>query len=715
MNLNSKSKPRHAFLLLLLLLFSLIYYKGSPEEVISLPDQVLYEWRGIYIPNNSRFSVGPYELEARTTAEGSFSLKVWLGYTVVAMISKAIGEQRQILYTSVMEDGKQAFKVGLFVNRSTPERLYVEIYECIYSPPGGLKLQISPSGTLEFEEGAQEIIINVTVINEGTTTSPSSYLTCNLAQLEGNGTYSLLYVTGIPTNPQNITVPSLHKGGNITYEYHFRFDPGANKYGEFVANFALNYVMKFRYNETKSTETLKVYDYYPEGYKVTEEAELRVKIGEKFKLAGNPNLMIALAKSTAFVYPGGSVKFTFSVRNEGNGSAYDVEIWVRVEPPTEIQFLKPSQLGRVLQGALTEPITLIQKFPNGTVVRSPLPPNGHTEDIVFAIKVPDYPIVGSAIYKVTILVKWKDLAGRRFNTTAEDSFTVIEPGRTEVVVTKEVTPLLVSVNGTVSVTITVRNEGDEAAREIKVVDAFPEQFFELLSGETKFSRAILRAGESVTFSYVLKAKKEGRAPIDRAIVEYVDETGSPRHTQSNPGGVVSIVKPSIEFEIEEKPESYEIVGSYVPYRVSIRNVGTGSAKNIEIVVKLPETLMIVNAGEGCDIEGTSNTVRFSVSELPPNEERELFLELRPLTTGKYNITVLEAVYYSPDLGTKYTFSIPPVEFRAMKPFAIRVMLTVVLAAIVVIVMVLIIAVTVGIRVGKPRSTLRRMKARAFRR
>ena len=701
--------------LAIILLFTIFLSSLSPTTINSSPDQVLYEWRGIYIPNNSRFSVGPYELEARTTEEGSFTLKVWLGFEVVAMISKAIGEQRQILYTSVVEDGQQVFKVGLFVNRSSPERLYVEIFECVYSPPGGLEIEISPSGTLEFEEGAQELMVNVTVINTGSTTSPQSRLTCNLAQTEGNGTYNLLYVTGIPSNPQNITVSPLPKGGNTTFEYHFYFNPGTNKFGEFVVNFALTYAMKFKYNETESTASLKVYDYYPEGIRVTETANLIVKTGEKFKLAGNPDLRITLAKNASLVYPKGSVEFRFSVRNEGNGTAYGVKIWIRVDPPSEIQFLAPSQLGRVLSGALTEPITLVQQFPNGTVVEYPLPPNGYTQDVVFIVKVPDYPIMGTAMYRVTISVEWDDLAGRHFNTTAQESFSVIEPGKTEVIVTKEVVPLVVPVNGTLSVTITVRNDGEEVARDIKVTDTFPEQFFEIVSGTTTFSRSILRAGETVTFSYILKAKMEGRAPIDRAIVEYIDETGAPRHTQSNPGGVVSIVMPDVEYEIKEKPEPYEIVGSYVSYRVSIRNKGTGVARNIEVIVQLPDTLMIVEAGEGCDIEETSNVVKFRVSELPPNEEKELFLELRPLVTGKYNITVTQAIYYSPDGGTKYSFSIPEVEFRAMKPIAIRIMLTVVLAATVIIVAVLVIAVTVGIRIGKPRPTMRRLGRRGFRR
>ncbi|RLG45910.1 MAG: hypothetical protein DRN92_06315, partial [Thermoproteota archaeon] len=369
---------------------------------------------------------------------------------------------------------------------------------------------------------------------------------------------------------------------------------------------------------------------------------------------------------------------------------------------------------RILSGSLTEPITLVQKFQNGTVVEYPLPPNGYTQDVVFVVKVPDYPIVGNAAYKVTISVEWDDLAGRHFNRTAEEGFTVIEPGRTELIVTKEVTPLVVPVNGTLSVTITIRNDGEEAARNIEISDIYPEQFFELVSGETTFSRSILRAGETVTFSYILRAKMEGRAPIDRAIVEYIDETGSPRHTQSNPGGVVNIVMPSIKYEIKDRPEPYEIVGSYVVYRVSVRNEGSGVARNIEIIVKLPDTLMIVSVGEGCDIEETSNIVKFKVSELPPNEEKELYLELRPLTAGRYNITVTGATYYSPDGGTKYTFSIPEVEFRAMKPLAVRVMLTVVLVATVVIVAVLVVAITVGIRIGKPKPSIRRLGRKGFR-
>jgi len=705
------------FLLFLLIIFDI----SSLEIKLTANNTVLYEWRGVRVKNGTRgdIKVGPYELEAITSIH-HFALNVWKGLKIEESITIPIGsgmpdmESRRIYD----DEGNVAFIIDFFINRSNYEELYVNIRECIYSPPGGLELKISPSGTLEFEEGKQEVIVNVTVINNGTTTSPKAYLSCNLAQVEGNGTYKLLYVVGIPSKPENLSVPSIPSGKNTTYEYHFSFDPKSNRHAEFKVNFALNYKMEFKYNETESErlsqgsgKTIEVYDYYPEGIRVTEKAELTVIIGRKFKEAGNPNLRITLAKNATLVYPKGSVEIRFSVRNEGNGSAYGVKIWIRVNPPTEIQFLAPSQLGRILTGALTEPITLIQQFPNGTAVEYPLPPNGYTQDVVFVVKTPEYPITGSAAYKVTITVEWDDLAGRHFNTTVQEGFTVIEPGRTQIVVTKEVQPLVVPVNGTLSVTVTVKNEGEEPARNIKITDMFPEQFFELVSGETSYTRGILRPEEAVTLSYVLKAKIEGRAPIDRATVEYIDETGSPRHVQSNPGGVVSIVKPEIEYEIKERPESYEIVGSYVSYRVSVRNKGSGIARNIEIVVQLPDTLMIVNVGEGCDIEETSNTVKFTVSELPPNEEKELFLELRPLTTGKYNITVVEATYYSPDGGTKYSFSIPVVEFRAMKPIAIRIMLTVVLIATVVIVGVLVIAVTVGIKIGKKRPTMRRLGRR----
>ena len=711
-------KVRFAVLLSLVCSTVVMFFGPSRCSLLivgSSPEQILYEWRGLKLYNNSRFPVGPYELEAKIYSEGSFALKVWKGYTIKAVVSKPVGPApSSIMQASVTEAGKLVFRVLVFLNRSSQEYLYVEVHDSIYSPPGGLKIQITPSGTISFDEGRQQVAVNVTVINNGTTTSPTANLVCNIAQVEGNGTYKLLFVTGVPSRPENITISPLPQGKNTTYEYHFSFDPGGNRYAEFLVSFALNYKMEFKYNATESTDTLKVYDYYPGGIPVAETAELVVKIGEKFKLAGNPDLRISLAKNATIVYPSGTVEFRFSVRNAGDGSAYGVKIWVKVNPPLEIQFLSPSQLGRILTGSLTEPITLVQQFPNGTVVEYPLPPNGYTQDVVFLVKAPDYPITGNAVFTVEIMVEWDDLAGRHFNTTASESFTVIEPGKVEVVVTKEVQPLVVPVNGTVSVTITVKNTGEEVARELRVTDTFPEQFFELVSGETTFSRGVLRAGETVTFSYVLRAKIEGRAPIDRATVEYIDETGASRHTQSNPGGIVSIVIPEIEYEIVEKPEAYEIVGSYVVYRVSIRNKGTGIARDVKIVVQLPETLMIVSAGEGCDIEETSNRVEFEVQELPPNEEKELLLELRPLTTGKYNITVIEATYYSPDGGTKYTFSIPMVEFRAMKPLAVRIMLTIVLTATVVIVAVLVIAVTVGIRIGKPRPTMRRLGRRSFR-
>jgi len=708
--LSNKTPP-----LIFLVIFLIVLANMNIYSINSAPDQeIRYRWRGIVIQNGSSFIVGGYEIRAKTTKDGFWGIYVYKGGVYVGGVIRPIGATWQYKSDDIVEGGKKVFTVGLYINRSTQDYLSIDLIDCIFPPPGNLVIEIDPQGTIEFEEGLQKITIDVTVINNSTVGSQPSYLVTNIAKIEGNGTYELLYVEGIPSHPENVTVPSLAPFSNITYKYHFSFDPGGKRYCEFLVSFTLNYIMEFRYNKTLSTSTMKVYDYYPEGHHVTENANLTVKIGEKFKLAGKPNLKITLAKNATLVYPKGSVKFRFSVRNEGNGSAYNVKIWIEVNPPTEIQFLDPAEIGRILTGSLTKPLQLY--FPNGTP-GAPLPPDTSAPsegDIVFLVKAPDYPITGNTEYKVQIIVEWDDLAGRHFNTTTQEGFTVIEPGRTQIVVTKEVQPLVVSVNGTLSVSVTVKNEGEEPARNLKITDVFPEQYFKLVSGETSLTRGILRPDEAVTLSYVLKAKIEGRAPIDRATVEYTDETGSPRHVQSNPGGVVSIVKPEIEYEIKERPEPYEIVGSYVFYRISVRNKGTGIARNIEIVVQLPDTLMIINVGEGCDIEETSNRVKFSVSELPPNEEKELFLELRPLTTGKYNITVVKTTYYSPDGGTKYTFPIPVVEFRAMKPFAIRVMLTVILVATVVIVGVLVIAVTIGIRIGKKRPTMRRLGRKGFR-
>lgn len=57
--------------------------------------------------------------------------------------------------------------------------------------------------------------------------------------------------------------------------------------------------------------------------------------------------------------------------------------------------------------------------------------------MVFIVRVPDHPIIGSVTYNVTITVEWNDLAGRHFNTSTKESFSVMGLGETEINITKE--------------------------------------------------------------------------------------------------------------------------------------------------------------------------------------------------------------------------------------------------------------------------------------
>ncbi len=167
----------------------MVFVNLNIHIMLSTSDQeVLYRWRGIVIQNGSSFIVSGYEIRAKTTKDGFWGIYVYKGGVYVGGVIRPVGATWQYKSDDIVEDGKKVFTVGLYINRSTQDYLSIDLIDCIFPPPGNLVIGINPHETLEFEEGQQRIIVDVTVTNNSTVGSQPSYLVANIARIEGNGT-----------------------------------------------------------------------------------------------------------------------------------------------------------------------------------------------------------------------------------------------------------------------------------------------------------------------------------------------------------------------------------------------------------------------------------------------------------------------------------------------------------------------------------------------
>jgi uncharacterized repeat protein (TIGR01451 family) len=105
------------------------------------------------------------------------------------------------------------------------------------------------------------------------------------------------------------------------------------------------------------------------------------------------------------------------------------------------------------------------------------------------------------------------------------------PPPPQLTLTKSLSPSTITEGDSTTVTIRVENTGSDA-KSVKITDAIP-QGFNLVSGSASQEYATLKATESRTFQYTIKATGTGRFVSDLATVTYQDEKGNSYSGASN--------------------------------------------------------------------------------------------------------------------------------------------------------------------------------------
>lgn len=171
-------------------------------------------------------------------------------------------------------------------------------------------------------------------------------------------------------------------------------------------------------------------------------------------------------------------------------------------------------------------------------------------------------------------------------------------------------------------TITVKNEGSGAAKNLVVTDKLPEGITANGQSTVTFDVGTLGPNETKTFTIDAKASQTG------SFVNVADVTGDGIVAVSNPV-TTKVTKPNLEIT-KTAPEA-DYLNARFDYTITVQNTGDAVAKDTKVVDNLPSGVEFVSATEGGSIAGS--TVTWTLGDMAPGASKTLVATVRGKEKG----------------------------------------------------------------------------------
>ncbi|MGC9514747.1 COG1361 S-layer family protein [Methanocrinis sp.] len=187
----------------------------------------------------------------------------------------------------------------------------------------------------------------------------------------------------------------------------------------------------------------------------------------------------------------------------------------------------------------------------------------------------------------------------------------------------------VSVGDEVKVTITLKNTGNDTARDVTVQDSPPLPQFRYLAGYPPKIKNQLQPGESDIAIYSMVAATEGEVKIPATVARYADSK-STIYTGSSPSIKIEIRpkrKPDLVVKVDP-PAAIEH-GSEGAINVTVENQGDASAYRVEVESDLR------SGGEGLKI--VKGSLDESFFEIPPGGAESYSATVRGSESGAHTV------------------------------------------------------------------------------
>jgi len=189
-------------------------------------------------------------------------------------------------------------------------------------------------------------------------------------------------------------------------------------------------------------------------------------------------------------------------------------------------------------------------------------------------------------------------------------------------------PRQVLVGELVHFTIRLSNPGSGDATQVVLEEDVPAGLSHSKGPQLQHEIGTIPAGETRRVQLSLRAAKAG--PVENVVVARAE------------GGLIAehrihleVIAP--ELRVQVKGPTHRYLERKATFTLAIENPGTAPAKNVELMARLPKTLKFVSTNNNGRYNRATNTIRWSLDQLPAGQFGEVKFTTTPTQMGEFNI------------------------------------------------------------------------------
>jgi uncharacterized repeat protein (TIGR01451 family) len=317
------------------------------------------------------------------------------------------------------------------------------------------------------------------------------------------------------------------------------------------------------------------------------------------QLEGSQSPSLAIEKTApAEIQVGKPVTFTIKVRNTGSVVAHGVEIHDEIPQGTQLVSTKPPA---------AQPVAGQIVWSLGTMKPG--------EDATVQIQL--LPVAEGEI---------GSLATVHFRAEAS-----VRTRATRPALALQVTlPQKVMIGADLTMRIRVSNPGSGVATGIVLTENVPAELKHVAGSELELEVGTLKPGEGRDLELTLNAAQAGR------VVNLLAARGD-ANLRAEDRSELEVLAPGLKLALTAPKRRY--LERKATFAIAVSNPGTAAAKDIELVATLPKGMKFVEANNLGAYDRATNSVHWSLEELPAQESGEVSLTALPLEPGELKMQV----------------------------------------------------------------------------
>jgi uncharacterized repeat protein (TIGR01451 family) len=189
-------------------------------------------------------------------------------------------------------------------------------------------------------------------------------------------------------------------------------------------------------------------------------------------------------------------------------------------------------------------------------------------------------------------------------------------------------PESVELGENVNFEIVVSNIGTGSAYNVALLETIPEGLYHPNGSALDNKLGTLKAGESKRLPLTLKTVAAGKC-VNKLSVSADD--CEPQEVET----LLNVTSPKLELGIKGVANAY--LEQSTVYRMTIKNTGDASARDIKLVAQLPESLRFVKANNLGAYKEDEHSVYWDLAELPAQTDGEVELTVKSTKADKVEI------------------------------------------------------------------------------